>query len=105
MKTRSRADINLTNLPYLHQWEEISKVYNDDTNEYLSILGDIDGKYLIDANEKEPSDFDKLDAQDMYETVDYINFHYGRMRRNKNLSGKNDTDDDNFCQSKGWLLF
>jgi hypothetical protein len=62
---------------------------------------------VSDATDKEPSDFDQLDAQGMYETVEYINFHYNRMRRNKNLSGKNDTDDDmsNFCQSKGWLLF
>ena len=107
MKTRSRADIDLANIPHLHQWEEMSKVYNDDTNEYLSILGDIGSKYVFDANDDAPSDFDHLDAQGMYETVDYINFHYSRMRRNKNLSGKNDTDEDmiNFCQSKGWLLF
>ena len=107
MKTRSRADIDLAIIPHLHQWEDISKVYNDETNEYLSILGDTEGKYVIYANDKAPSDFDNLDAQGMYETVEYINFHYGRMRRNKNLSGKNDTDDDmiNFCQSKGWLLF
>jgi hypothetical protein len=107
MKTRSRADIDLAIIPHLHQWEDITKVYNDETNEYLSILGDSEGKYVIYANDNVPSDFDKLDAQGMYETVDYINFHYGRMRRNKNLSGKNDTDDDmiNFCQSKGWLLF
>ena len=49
-------------IPHLHQWEEIAKVYNDESNEYLNILGDVDRKYVVYANEKEPSKFDELNA-------------------------------------------
>ena len=109
MKTfgkKDRQQLDRGGLPFSEEWECLSKTYNDITREDLGSLGVNAANYAIfSVDEDEPSTFDELNAQEFASVVAYINYHYDKARKNKNVSGTHTSPFQDFAQQKGWLVF
>ena len=98
--TRSELD---SGLGHKEQWQKLTDFYMDKDCEELATLGTQSRYIAYGYNDDVPSHFDPLNINDFKMVVEFIGFHYNKMRKDKNQSGQHKTFEE--FVSKGWLLF